>query len=139
MNSKELTEAGSLMNLDQPIRERDPVAFENLFKTELFVSLTELIDIYSKWDGKNELTIEIIKDYQKDLEEEIWFNIYQNCLDIKLIQFLDLLFETPSDVERNALIWLTDDINTNGSDNQNAAKVKLNVGKGGNVNMTLMI
>ena len=127
------------MNLDQPSRERDSVAFENPFKTELFVSLTELIDIYSKWDGKNELTIEIIKDYQKDLEEEIWFNIYQNCLDIKLIQFLDLLFETPSDVERNALFWLADDININGSENQNAAKVKLNVGKGGNVNITLMI
>ena len=85
------------------------------------------------------MTTGIIKDYQKDLDEEIWFNIYQNCLDIKLIQFLDLLFETPSDIERNALFWLAEDINPNASENQNAAKVKLKVGKGGNVNMILMI
>lgn len=84
------------------------------------------------------MTLEIIKEYQKDLEEEIWFNIYQNCLDIKLIQFLDLLCENPNDVERNALFWFAE-ILTDCSANQNAAKVKLNVGKGGNVKMTLMI
>ena len=101
MNSKESTEAGFQ---DQPIRKRDnPVSIKNPYETELFVSLTELIDIYSKWNGNNKSTLEIIKEYQKDLEEEIWFNIYQNCLDIKLIQFLDLLCENPTNVERNAL------------------------------------
>ena len=80
--------------------------FCNPLKTELFISLTELIDIYSKWSGNNESTLEIIKEYQKDLEEEIWFMIYQNCLDIKLIQFLDLLFEAPANLERDALFWL---------------------------------
>ena len=82
------------------------VQFWNLLKTELFISLTELIDIYSKWSGNNEVTLEIIKEYQNDLEEEIWFMIYQNCLDIKLIQFLDLLFEAPANLERDALLWL---------------------------------
>lgn len=69
------------------------------------MSLTELINIYTKWSGNNEATLKIIKEYQKDLEEEIWFMIYQNCLDIKLIQFLDVLFEDPNNLERNALFW----------------------------------